>query len=791
MSQTKNQAFGAPGVDAKWTTSSKSGLGKAINTSSQVAFSLSHGILNEIYYPREDIACTRDMEFLVTNDDGFFSEEKRNCDHTITMTKQAIPAYKIINSCQQKRFVITKEIIADPYRSTILQKINFKSSGRKKGFHIYALLAPHLNNHGGSNNGWTGEYNGMKMLFAESDGLFLAMACSCPWLKRSVGYVGSSDGWIDIHDHKKMEWEYAHAPNGNIALTGEIDMATSTEFLVAISFGRNAEEAANNARSSLLDGFDSLKKAYEAEWEKFLKKLKPMSAKNNKISACAIRIHESRTFPGGVIASLSIPWGESKGDQDTGGYHLVWPRDLAESAGALIAQKSFDDANRIVNYLMSTQKADGSWPQNMWLEGKPHWKGLQMDQTAFPILVLDLCMRNNAIDTASVKRYWPGIKKAIAFLIHNGPYTSQDRWEEEPGYTPFTIAVCIAAMLAGANVADENNEKVLANICREIADSWNDQIETWTYVTGTALAKEHHIDGYYIRLNPDKNIPADQLGDRTINLQNHYGDEGVIKLAELISVDALALVRFGLRAPDDPKILNTIKVIDALLQVDTPSGPCWHRYNNDGYGEHANGDPYDGTGIGRAWPLLTGERGHYEIAAGNVDRGKELLNAIDEFANNGLISEQIWDTTDIPEKELFFGKHSGSAMPLTWAHAEYVKLCASLKDKKVFDMPPQTKERYLDDKKTSDFQLWRFNDPLQQLPKGKNLRILTQAAASIRWTDDGWQTKNDVKTAGFGLNVFSADIKKIKENASKIEFTFYWEVAQQWENKNFSVDIGK
>ena len=144
-------------------------------------------------------------------------------------------------------------------------------------------------------------------------------------------------------------------------------------------------------------------------------------------------------------------------------------------------------------------------------------------------------------------------------------------------------------------------------------------------------------------------------------------------MGELVSVDALALVRFGLRAATDPRILNTIKVIDAKLKTDTPSGPCWHRYNKDGYGEDAKGNLYSGAGIGRAWPLLTGERAHYEIAAGNLDKAKELLNTMESFANNSLFPEQIWDTVDIPEKGLFLVKHSGSAMPLTWAHAEYIK----------------------------------------------------------------------------------------------------------------------
>ncbi len=589
---------------------------------------------------------------------------------------------------------------------------------------------------------WIEDYKGVPMLFAQSQGLCLALACSSNWVKRSVGYVGNSDGWMDINQHKKMEWQYTNADDGNIALTGEIDLSHGSEFLLALGFGRNANEAANHARGSILDGFDSAKKSYMQGWEGWMKSLSKVDGKNFKISAAVLRMHESKSFPGGVIASLSIPWGNTKGDSTKGGYHVVWPRDLAESAGGFMALKAEDDAVRILNYLMSTQKADGSWPQNMWLEGSPHWKGLQMDQTALPVLLTFKCYERDAIDAARMKRYWPVIKKAIIYLIKNGPYTSEDRWEEENGYSPFTIATEIAALLSGADLAELNEEKELAKYCREIADWWNDRIENRTYVTGTPLAEKYGVDGYYIRINPYKDIPASELGDKTIDLKNHNNGAGKTKLTELVSVDALSLVRFGLRAADDPKILNTVKIIDALLKVDTPNGPSWHRYNNDGYGEHENGDPYDGSGIGRAWPLLTGERAHYEVAKGNIEEAKKLLKSMDAFANNGLLSEQIWDTDDIPEKELFCGRPSGSAMPLTWAHAEYIKLCASIKAKKVFDMPSQTRERYLEKSKEPVFCVWRFNDGLNTILPGKTLRIQVLAEATVHWSDDNWETKN-------------------------------------------------
>ncbi len=785
-----SSAPGAPGIKPKWTSSSKSGIGKALNTASQVAFTLSHGIVNEIYFPREDIACVRDMGLLVTNGTDFFSEEKRDCDHNEKMIEDGIPAYIIKNTCHEKRFEITKEIIADPFRNSVIQKTNFKVTKKSADtYHLYVLLAPHLNDQGNNNSAWLGEYNGVSMLYAQNDTLFLALACSAKWLKRSVGFVGHSDGWRDLKKHKEMKWEYSEAYNGNVALTAEIDISENTEFALSIGFGKNVQEASNHAYSSILDGFDFLKKWYIDGWKTWIKELKHLSAKNYRISATVMRLHEARTFPGGIIASLSIPWGETKGDKDAGGYHVVWPRDLAESAGGFLALDAFADTLRIVNYLMSTQKKDGSWPQNMWLEGTPHWKGLQIDQTAFPMVIIDRCYRDKILDKKRLIRYWPGLKKAIAFLLMNAPYTEQDRWEEQKGFSPFTIAVSVAAMLAAADMADINNEKALANYCREMADEWNSNIEKWTYITGTTLARKANVDGYYIRINPFYNISAEELGGNFIDLKNHKGDEGQTLLSELVSVDAFALVRFGLRAPDDPKILNTIKVIDEELKVETPNGPCWHRYNNDGYGEHADGEPYDGTGIGRAWPLLTGERAHYEVAAGNIAGAKKLLKAMDAFSNNGFLSEQIWDTDDIPEKELFFGEHSGSAMPLTWAHAEYVKLCASIAGKKVFDMPLQTQERYLKKKNISLYTTWNFKYQFESIEATKKLRIQLEANADVHWTDDDWKTTHITATRHIALSIYSADIFSKKKKAKEIQFTFFWKEMAKWENKTFSIKI--
>ena len=305
-----------------------------------------------------------------------------------------------------------------------------------------------------------------------------------------------------------MQWTCGRAENGNVALTGEIDLsATDGNFTLVLGFGLNAYEAGQRVLASMLDGFDAAQSIYVTEWENWLSKLAPLESigkKNNlfKVSAAVLRTHELKRFPGGLIASLSIPWGFDKGDDDLGGYHLAWPRDQVESAGGLLAAGAHGDARRVLFYLQSTQEADGHWPQNMWLDGNPYWGGIQMDETAFPILLVDLAAREQALTKNDLVRLWPMVRRAAGFLVCNGPVTPQDRWEEDPGYSPFTLSVEIAALLAAADMADAQNEPTTATYLRETADAWNASIERWIYVSGTDLAKQTGVDGYYVRIAP-------------------------------------------------------------------------------------------------------------------------------------------------------------------------------------------------------------------------------------------------------------------------------------------------
>ena len=796
----ESPAPGWPGIPARWTSSAKSGVGTALEAASRVWFTLSHGILNEIYYPRVDQACTRDFGLIVTDGKSFFSEEKRDTQSEISTTADGVPAFAIESTCVEGRYRLEKLVLSDPHRDVVLQRVAFHAlEGTIGDYQLYALLAPHLVNRGANNSAWVDDYKGLPMLFAEGAGAALALGCSVPFMARSVGFVGSSDGWQDLSRHFELRWRYDHARDGNVALTGAIDLrACGGRFVLALGFGRRAEEAALRVRASLNAGVDAAARDYVAGWRRWQDSLLPLDRTSRRtghntyrISTAVLRCHEARSFSGGYIASLSVPWGFAKGDEDLGGYHLIWPRDLVEIAGGLLAIGAKDAARDVVRYLQAIQEADGHWPQNCWLDGTPYWSGIQMDECAFPILLVDLAWREGAIAEVELTRLWPMVRGAATYIVRNGPVTGQDRWEEDGGYSPFTLAVEIAALLAAADLADRVAAAKEAVYLRETADLWNNCLERWIYAAGTALAKQVGVEGYYVRIAPAETAGAASPIDGFVPIKNRPPEASLQQASLTVSPDALALVRFGLRAPNDPRVLDTVRVVDAVLKTDLPAGPCWRRYNGDGYGEHEDGSAFDGTGLGRPWPLLTGERAHYELAAGNASGAKALLSALEGFASDGdLIPEQVWDAPDIPERELIRGRPSGSAMPLAWAHAEHVKLLRSLADGRVFDMPPQPRERYQVQQVRSRHAIWRFNHKCRTLPAGRVLRIELPAAGSVHWSADGWRTIHDTATIDSGLGVHYADLDSADLAVDReVLFTLYWSAENRWEGVDYTLRV--
>lgn len=791
-------APGGPGIDARWTSSAKNGIGTALSKHSRVWFTLSHGVLNEIYYPRVDSACTRDFGFVVTGKDGYFSEEKRDCVTETKTLAPGVPAFSITNTARDGCYIIEKEIITDPARACVLQHIRFTAlKGEMGDFRVTGLLAPHLVNAGQLNSAWIGEFEDKPVLFATGRSRYLALICDIPWRAMSAGFVGVSDGWRQLKQHGRLANQYQRADDGNVALAGELDFTRDRqEATLAIGFGQTEFEAAAAAAASLKNGFEKAGQHYVANWQTWQEKLVPLDREEQdgvntyRVSTAVLASHRAADRPGAVVASLSIPWGFSKGDDDLGGYHLVWPRDLVETAGGFLAAGDPDEAIAILDYLRLVQQPSGRWPQNLWLDGKPYWPGIQMDECAFPILLTDMLRRFGHLDAKALMRFMPMVRSAANYILTNGPATCEDRWEEDAGYSPFTLAVEISALLAAADLLSLDGDDVAAQHLRETADCWNEQIEKWTFAGDENFCESVGISGHYVRIAPI-GVTDEVSASGEIEIRNQTPDRALLPAADVLSPDALALVRFGLRAPDDPHILDTIKAIDHSLRADLPQGPLWYRYTGDGYGEHEDGAPFDGTGQGRPWPLLTGERGHYELAAGRPEAAETLLATLEKSAGSGgLLPEQVWDGSDLPEKEMFLGRPSGSAMPLVWAHSEHIKLLRSLRDGAIFDMPPQGVERYIKNRTGSDLRIWRFNNRLSSIPRGKTLRIETQANALVHWSTDNWATVANTSMAPSGLETYYADLPlgRAKEGTTVV-FTFYWPDAGHWENTNFVVRV--
>jgi glucoamylase len=858
MTPDYSPAPGGPGLEPRWTSSTKSGVGTAFDGRSLVWFTISHGIIDEVYYPRVDQANTRDLGLLVTDAGApdaapFFSEEKRDAGSVVHLLAAGVPGYRLVNTCSRGRYQIEKTIVTDPERDVLVQCVRFHALvGAPESYRVFALLAPHIGNQGYGNDAWCGEYKGIPMLFARRGDVSLALACSSGWRARSCGYVGVNDGWRQVRAHRRLDAEYTEARNGNVALTGEVDLDAArrivddhpvAEFVLALAFGGGPAEAAQRARMTLASSFDRIAEAYVHEWRGYHDRTRgpeppgralvpndmrvtaehELAALANgatvpdapagsgdprdrtpielpasvvdlyRMSAAVLACHEDKRAIGALIASLSVPWGNTKGDHELGGYHLVWPRDLVESAGALMAAGHGNLARRTLRYLFSTQEADGRWPQNMWLDGSAYWRGVQLDETAFPILFAELLRREGELKDLDP---WPMIRKAAAFIVRNGPVTEQDRWEEDGGYSPFTLAVVIAALLVAADYADFAGDRDTAATLRETADAWNDNIERWTYVCGTEFARLAGVDGYYTRIAPpesaDSSGGADALPAGYVPVRNRPAGSDRARYENLVSPDALALVRFGLRDANDERIRNTARVIDALLCRRTKTGPSWLRYNSDGYGEHEDGAPFDGVGVGRGWPLLAGERAHYELARGRPEAAVRLLGVMRaQTSDGGMLPEQIWDGDDLPERELFNGRPTGSAMPLVWAHAEYVKLVRSLQDGVVFDMPDQPYERYVRRNVQARHAIWSASNKTRVMRAGRTLRIQAGRPAVIHWSRDGWTTTHDAPAREVPtLGEWLADLDTTALPAGHaVDFTLYYSAEQRWEGKDYRVVV--
>lgn len=784
-------AFGAPGLQPRWTSSAKDAVGTAYSSSSRAWYTVSHGILNEVYYPTIDRPQIRDMQFLITDGETFFHEERRDLDHDFEYIDADSLAIRVRNRDRDGRYTLTKEIINDPHYPVVLTRVQVQGDPELlERLQIYVLLSPHIEGGGMGNNARIAEIAGERVAVAWKNHTSLVLAADCGFARASCGYVGASDGWQDLRHNFQMDWEFGSALEGNIAVMGEIEPEHNLDFTVALGFGEGHHAALSATMGALSKPFDEHVKRFIEQWRRAASPhdLIPSSMDNGRlmqISHNVILAHEDKTYGGAFIASASIPWGYAKGDDDLGGYHLVWTRDMVQSATALLACGRVETARRALVYLACTQKPDGSFAQNFWIDGTPYWTGIQLDEVAFPIMLAWRLWKLNGLGKFDIA---PFVERAAGFLVRYAPVTQQERWEEAPGYSPSTLAAVIAGLICAADIARANDSLELAQFLEEQADWIESHLEDWTVTNNGVLHPE--VKRYYMRVRPPEcgePYAHEECGTETVRIANgRPGMSNEFEARAIVDGGFLELVRYGIRRADDPLIVDTLKVIDKVLKVDTPKGPCWYRYNQDGYGQREDGGPFQGWGKGRPWPLLTGERAHYELAAGRDV--SPYIQTIERFASTGgLLPEQIWDEPD--RNGLVFGEPAGAAMPLVWAHAEYLKLLRSTTDGRVFDRISVVEERYSKGYKKSHLEVFKLRRQVKKIQAGKTLRITAHNRFRVIWTADAWTTNQVTDSSAVGHAGSYADIPTATEQNGAVSFTLFWIEENRWEGRNFNVEI--
>jgi glucoamylase len=730
-------SFAQNGKDAQWSTAGKQGVGTSASLNSKVWFTLAQGVMTEVYYPDVTVANVHLLQFVVVNPKTKKVETEQDDSNHFLLVNGNFPLsfpqflksifqekwielnfskndrevdalnFNQINVAKSGKWIILKSYITDPKSHTLMMRIRFLP--KDKNLQLYVYYDPSLANSGMHDTAWS---DGESLMSQDKD-ISSALISSSRLSEISNSFYQSNDGLEQLKVNGKIISPSAKVENGNVVQVARVDFEPQKEIDFALSFGKTPDEALKTGKDSLAKGFDKTFSQYSKEWSDYVKTLRKVEPKYQaqfNMAAMILKAHEDKANRGANIASLTVPWGggDNANDNNVGGYHLVWSRDLYQVATAFMALGDKDAANRALDFMFKVQqKPDGSFPQNSWLDGKPFWNSLQMDEVAFPLILA------HELGKTDKETYEKHVKLAADFIVKTGPITPQERWEERTGYSPSTIAAEIAGLVCAAEIATKNNDFDAANRWLKTADEWQANIEKWTATTNGKYG-----DGnYYLRIT-QKGTP--NAGDK-IDLGN---GAGLFDEREIVDAGFLELVRLGIKSPDDPLIVKSLKVIDDVIRVKTPNGDGFYRYNHDGYGEMDDGRRwnFDGkyTGKGRLWALLSGERGQYELAAYNSDMqkvdgqsmqivfAKSRLESMAKFANEGLmIPEQIWDKAETPKNidkqfvpELKFGEGTGSATPLAWSMAQFIRLAVNLQEGRNLDTPKVVYDRYVLGKKT-------------------------------------------------------------------------------------------
>lgn len=759
-------APGAPGDKPTWVNAAKTGAGASYEAYvdgqyrdggrtgdvSRVWFSLADGVLTETMYGLIHEAQIKQLRFAVVTETGLSVEgtdttSRTEYLHTDEQGRPLSPAYRVITTDKQGRYEIEKRIYTDPDSQSLVVRASIRAL--KGDVTPYLLLEPHMANTGVGDAGRTTDFMVRNALHASEGSVHLTLLPDRPLESVSVGFVGLSDGLTDLADGRRdFRYETTGDQTGNIMLTGGLPVVRAGQTLArdfVIGFGSSEAAATAEANATFATGLDEVLARFNGQgdrigWEDYLTSLTDLpriaeqSTDGGKLayaSALMLKVQEDRTHAGALIASLSNPWGDTvDATESSTGYKAVWPRDFYQVAMALMALGDAETPVAAFRYLPQVQvRADtpgnsgatGWFLQKTHVDGQIEWVGVQLDQTAMPIMLgWKLWKAGRIGDAELAAMYARMIRPAADFLVDGGkagllwndrqitpPWTQQERWEEQEGYSPSTTAAVITGLTVAADIARASGDPASAARYQAAADDYASKVEARMFTT----AGEFGDGRYFLRLSRNEN-PNDKLPLGENNGQPAMPED------RIIDGGFLELVRYGVRAADAPSITASLPEYDDQtrearfrVRYDLNGVPGFRRYGNDGYGENTEtGGNYGLGGMtpgqrGRVWPIFTGERGHYEIARASAGRAPDAafdairrtyVAGMESFANGGLLlPEQVWDGVGNPTPHGYRpGQGTNSATPLAWTHAEYIKLLRSLADRAVWDRYAPVEERY-------------------------------------------------------------------------------------------------
>jgi glucoamylase len=721
-------ASDGPGIAASWTTGNKLAVGTSAEKTSKVWFTVANGITSEVFYPRLDIPNMQDMQYIITDGSTFVDLERDATNHEISMPDEKALEYTVTNTDKRAtpKYKITNTYITDPSRDTLLLRTRFQSLDGNS-YRLSLLENPSMAGGGSNDNGgWDGTNlalmsSGTETLFGSSTTVVSALKIASPndFVAHENGYSGvASDCLVELRQDKALKNQFDNiASNGNVVQCGEVGNVTAdTTFTVALGYGRDAASAVAAANGSLAAGFIDRDAAYRGispyagGWNGYINALRaaPASVASDTlrrrtyyVAAMILHAAEDKTFNGASIAGFGTPWGDfTNGDNLNDGYHRVWGRDLYQQAMGLIAAGDSGQALRMAQFMWNTQfisadtngagttYAPGSFPRYSPVSGisgaTANELGCceQLDQEAFAIL---LAWMTGLTDNATYLK----IKMTAAHLQETGPNTTE-RWEEQRGQSPSSIAAEITGLVAAADVARQNSDATSAALWESTADSWRSNLAAWTY-TSSGFWGGHQ---YYERI--DQTMNPNDTNDRLCF------QEGCFYAHDVVDFGFLDLVRLGVQMPTDATMATSLAPTAAAfdgnstVQVMMTNGDIYfHRYDHDNYGESntdCSGFPASGANrYGRLWPVLSGERGEYELANGRS--ASAYLQSMADATNEGYFApEQIWDRSNVSCFAL--GRPTGSASPLNWAEGQYLRLSQSMDAGYNIDTPAVVKAKY-------------------------------------------------------------------------------------------------